>query len=518
MMILYTNCNVYGRPDIKSILCNNGKIVQLLPSNNVNAGKKINLNGGWVYPGFTDSHMHLTGLGHSLESIDLVKENSKEGALQKIKKEVKKVPRGTWIIGRGWDQNDWKGKSYPTAKDLDLISNEHPMVFRRIDGHAIWTNTLAMKIAKVDMNTAEVSGGIILRDSFNAPSGIFIDNALDLIENHIPKKSKSDVHRQILQAQKLLNKFGITSVHDAGTSKQEIEVLKKMFENDELSIRVFTMINNDPKEYEGFLKAGPEKDNPFVKIQAIKIYLDGALGSRGAALLEPYSDSPNENGLLLLESSEHKRLVEKFNKANFQVNTHGIGDRAIRIILDNYEEVAVSRLRNRIEHSQIVHNKDIPRFEKLNIIPAIQATHCTSDMSWTEERLGKSRIHQAYPWRSFIDLNIPVPGGSDAPIETPDPLEGIYASVTRQDENGFPEGGWYSNQRMTLDEAIKSYTEWASYASHEEKVKGKIKEGFYADFTVLDQELNSIEPKMILKTTVLFTILNGKIVYQNDGK
>ena len=283
-MILYTNCNVYDRPDIKSILCNNGKIVQLLPSNNINAGKKINLNGGWVYPGFTDSHMHLTGLGFSLESIDLVGEDSKEGTLQKIKKEIKNIPAGTWIIGRGWDQNDWEGKLYPTAKDLDFISNEHPMVFRRIDGHAIWTNTLAMEIAKIDKKTIEVTGGIILRDSTNKPSGIFIDNALDLVENHIPKKSKVDIHRQILQAQELLNKFGITSIHDAGTSKQEIEVLKKMFEDDELSIRVFTMINNDPKEYEDFLKTGPEKDNPFIKIQAIKIYLDGALGSRGAAL------------------------------------------------------------------------------------------------------------------------------------------------------------------------------------------------------------------------------------------
>jgi predicted amidohydrolase YtcJ len=517
-MILYTNCNVYNRPDIKSILCNNGKIVQLLPSNNINAGKKINLNGGWVYPGFTDSHMHLTGLGFSLESIDLVGEDSKEGTLQKIKKEIKNIPAGTWIIGRGWDQNDWEGKLYPTAKDLDFISNEHPMVFRRIDGHAIWTNTLAMEIAKIDKKTIEVTGGIILRDSTNKPSGIFIDNALDLVENHIPKKSKVDIHRQILQAQELLNKFGITSIHDAGTSKQEIEVLKKMFEDDELSIRVFTMINNDPKEYEDFLKTGPEKDNPFIKIQAIKIYLDGALGSRGAALLEPYSDAPNEKGLLLLESSEHKELVAKFNNANFQVNTHGIGDRAIRIILDNYQEVANSDLRNRIEHSQIVHDKDIPRFKELNIIPAIQATHCTSDMSWTEERLGKSRIHQAYPWRSFIDLNIPVCGGSDAPIETPDPLEGIYASVTRQDKKGFPQGGWYSIQKMTLDEAIKSYTEWASYASHEEEVKGQIKEGFYADFTVLNQELSSDNPKMILETTVLFTILNGNIVYQNDGK
>lgn len=513
-MKLYINCNVYGRPDIKSILCNDGKILQLLPSTNINSGEKIDLKGGWVYPGFIDSHMHLTGLGFSLESIDLVGTNSKSDVLDIIKNNIKDYPKGSWIFGRGWDQNDWEDSSYPTAKDLDQLSNEHPMVFRRIDGHAIWTNTLAMEISNINSKTKNIDGGIIIRDNKSIPTGLFIDNAIDLIEDNMPEKSDADIRRHILKAQSLLNRYGITSVHDAGTSKNEIDVIKNMIKNKELTIRIFSMINNNPKDYDSFLKNGPEIDNPFLRIESIKIYLDGALGSRGAALLEPYTDSPNQKGLLLISSYEHRQLVKKFNMANFQVNTHGIGDRAIRIILDNYEEAANLSMRNRIEHSQIVDDEDIPRFEKLNVTPAIQATHCTSDMYWVEDRLGKNRIHKAYPWKSFINLGIPLPGGSDAPIENPDPLEGIYASITRQDKMGYPEKGWEPDQKMSLPEAIKSYTEWASYASNEENIKGKIEEGFYADFTVLDKELKSENPKMILNTRVLATILNGEIIYE----
>lgn len=513
-MKLYINCNVYGRPDIKSILCNDGKILQLLPSTNINSGEKIDLKGGWVYPGFIDSHMHLTGLGFSLESIDLVGTNSKSDVLDIIKNNIKDYPKGSWIFGRGWDQNDWEDSSYPTAKDLDQLSNEHPMVFRRIDGHAIWTNTLAMEISNINSKTKNIDGGIIIRDNKSIPTGLFIDNAIDLIEDNMPEKSDADIRRHILKAQSLLNRYGITSVHDAGTSKNEIDVIKNMITNKELTIRIFSMINNNPKDYDYFLKNGPEIDNPFLRIESIKIYLDGALGSRGAALLEPYTDSPNQKGLLLISSYEHRQLVKKFNMANFQVNTHGIGDRAIRIILDNYEEAANLSMRNRIEHSQIVDDEDIPRFEKLNVTPAIQATHCTSDMYWVEDRLGKNRIHKAYPWKSFINLGIPLPGGSDAPIENPDPLEGIYASITRQDKMGYPEKGWEPDEKMSLPEAIKSYTEWASYASNEENIKGKIEEGFYADFTVLDKELKSENPKMILNTRVLATILNGEIIYE----
>ncbi|MBT3502475.1 MAG: amidohydrolase family protein [Candidatus Marinimicrobia bacterium] len=512
--ILFTNCNVYGRPDINAILCNNGKISQLLPSGNVQAGKRINLHGGWVYPGFTDAHMHFSGLGWSLEAVDLVGTPSKEAVLDKILKSVKDTPKGTWIRGRGWDQNDWPVIEYPTAADLDNISPNHPVIFRRIDGHAAWANSLAMKLAGISSQTEDITGGIILRDESGNPNGIFIDNAMELIETKIPPTTKKDIRRYLEKAQSLLNTLGITSIHDAGTSKEEIEVMKEMISSNDLSLRVYTMLHNNPDDYEDFLKSGPETENPFIKVQAVKLYMDGALGSRGAALLEPYSDDLNNKGLLIISADEHESLVQKLSKAGFQSNTHGIGDRAVRTILDSYEKMANFSLRNRIEHAQIVHPDDIPRFKELNVIPAMQSTHCTSDMYWADERLGNHRLNEAYAWQSLIKSGVVVPAGSDAPVEFPDPLVGIYAAVTRQDKKGWPKNGWQKHERMTLEQAIKSYTEWAAYASFEEDIKGKIELGFYADFTVLDRELLSHNPLEILNSTVIYTIINGKIVYQ----
>jgi hypothetical protein len=392
------------------------------------------------------------------------------------------------------------------------------MIFRRIDGHAAWANSLAMKIAGISKDTKDVDGGIILRDDAGNPTGIFIDNALDLIEVKIPPSTKDDIQRQIKNAQKLLNKLGLTSIHDAGTSKEEIAVMKEMISSGDLSLRIFTMLHNNPDDYEPFLETGPETENPFIKVRSVKIYMDGALGSRGAALLEPYSDALDQDGLLIIQPEEHERLVKKFNDAGFQSNTHGIGDRAVKTILNTYEKVANRSLRNRVEHAQIVHHDDLSRFKKLGVIPTMQAAHCTSDMYWVNERLGENRLHEAYPWQSFIQMGVPIPGGSDAPVEYPDPLEGIYAAITRQDKKGWPEGGWQPREKMTLDQAIKSYSEWAAYASFEETVKGKIEPTFYADFTVLNQELTENNPMDILESQIMFTIVGGKIVFQKNDR
>ena len=517
-MILFTNCRVYGKPDIKAILCSRGKIVELLPNDESVSGQRVDLKGGWVYPGFTDAHMHLTGMGWALESVDMVGTSTKEEVLEKAQEAVRKAPKGAWIRGRGWDQNDWPEIQYPNAKDLDAISSIHPMIFRRIDGHAAWANSLAMKIAGISKDTKDVDGGIILRDDAGNPAGIFIDNALNLIEAKIPPPKKDDIQRQIKNAQKLLNKLGLTSIHDAGTSKEEIAVMKEMIASGDLSLRIFTMLHNNPDDYELFLETGPETENPFIKVRSVKIYMDGALGSRGAALLEPYSDALDQDGLLIIQPEEHERLVKKFSDRGFQSNTHGIGDRAVKTILNTYEKVANRSLRNRVEHAQIVHHDDLSRFKQLEVIPTMQATHCTSDMYWVNERLGENRLHEAYPWQSFIQMGIPIPGGSDAPVEYPDPLEGIYAAITRQDKKGWPEGGWQPQEKMTLDQAIKSYSEWAAYASFEETVKGKIEPEFYADFTVLNQELKEDNPMDILESQILFTIVGGKIVFQKNDR
>ncbi len=513
---LFTNLQIPDQPNIKAILCNDGQITNFLNNDNVIADKRIDLKGGWVYPGFIDAHMHLTGLGWAMESINLVGTTTKKEVLDKIKKAVSVTPEGTWIQGRGWDQNDWPTIQYPTKKDLDSISTKHPMAFNRIDGHATWANSLAINIAEINQDIPDISGGIIIRDQTGQLTGIFIDNAMDLILSKIPEPSEDDIYRYIIKAQSLLNQLGITSIHDAGTSKKEIEILKKMTSNHELSIRVYTMLNNNPDDYLSYIDKGPEIDNPFIKIRAIKIYLDGALGSRGAALIKPYSDAKDHSGLLLINNKEYEKIVKQFTSAGFQVNTHGIGDLAVRTILNTYEKVADKTLRNRIEHAQIVHKQDIHRFKELNVIPAMQATHCTSDMYWVDERLGDDRLYEAYPWQSIIQTGIPVPGGSDAPVEYPDPLAGIYAAITRQDSSGWPDGGWQKQERMTLEQAIKSYTEWAAYASFEENKKGALKKNYYADFTILNKELLSNNPLEILNTDVLFTIVNGKIVYQND--
>ena len=516
--VLYTNCHVYGRPDINAILCSDGKIAQLLPSGNVVADKRIDLNGSWVYPGFTDSHIHLTGLGWSLESVDMVGTPTKEAALEKAREAISTTPEGTWIRGRGWDQNDWPVIEYPTAADLDAIAPNHPVLFRRIDGHACWTNSVVLDLAGITKDTPDPDGGKIIRDVNGNPTGIFIDNAMDLVEAHIPPINDGDIRRRITKAQSFLNRMGLTSAHDAGTSQLEISILKNMANKGDLSIRIFTMLHNNRDDYDSFLSIGPEAEDPFLKVQALKIYMDGALGSRGAALLEPYSDDPGNFGLLRTEVPDLAALVKTFNAAGFQVNTHGIGDRAIRLILDMYEQHADPALRNRIEHAQNIHKDDIPRFKELGVIPSMQATHCTSDMYWADERLGDARLHEAYPWQSLIETGVVIPGGSDTPVEHPDPLEGIYAAVTRQDKTGWPVGGWQSHERMTLEQAIKSYTEWAAFASFEEDVKGKIEPGFYADFTVLDRELFAENPMDILNADVMFTIVNGKIVYQQSLK
>ncbi|MBL7013164.1 MAG: amidohydrolase [Candidatus Marinimicrobia bacterium] len=511
---LLKNGRFYGLPNVSSVECKDGRILSFNPNHSNFYESTIDLKNGWVYPGFIDGHMHLTGLGWALETLDLVGTPDKLSIISIVKKATLNSPKGRWIQGRGWDQNDWENQTYPTALDLDRVSAEHPVVLRRIDGHALWANTKAMKIAGISNKTIEPDGGKILYDKSNKPSGIFIDNAMDLITAFIPKSTEEDKYRQTVKAQTLLNSLGITSVHDAGVGVNDISAYKKLIGENLLTVRIFAMLNDSPEDVEFFLENGPVTQKPFLTIRTLKVYMDGALGSRGAALLEPYSDDPKQSGLLFMDKNNLSSIVKKFNQAGFQVNTHGIGDKAIRIILDAYEDSGEKEMRNRIEHAQIVHPNDINRFKELGIIPAMQATHCTSDMPWADERLGEERLSRAYPWQSFAQLGIPVPGGSDAPVEFPDPLVGIYAAITRQDSSGWPEGGWQPQERLTLEQAIHMYTLWPAYASFEENDKGKIELGYFADFTVLDKPLSDENPKMILKTKVTHTIVNGKVVYQ----
>ena len=507
-----SNCAVPSHPGANSISFSEGEIINI--GNNLSGDIIINLNGGFVYPGFSDSHMHLVGYGKSLEKLDLVGTNS----ILEIKNLVSSSydKSNKWIEGRGWDQNDWENIDYPTKEDLDLVAGDQPVYLRRIDGHAAWVNSKVLSICGINDKTKDPEGGKIIRDKNGSPTGIFIDNAIDLIEKFLPQDSSLDKKRYIERAVKSLNKFGLTSIHDAGTDIETIKILKKLIQQDKLSIRVNAMLNNHINDYNFYINNGPERINDFLFINSIKIYFDGAMGSRGAYLLEPYSDDPDNVGLTITNEDHIRKKVKIFNEAGFQVAIHCIGDKANRIALDIFEEIGNKLSRNRIEHAQIIHADDINRFVELGVIPSMQSTHCTSDMYWVDERLGPERIHQAYPWNSLLNTGSIIPGGSDAPVEIPDPLMGIYAAVTRKDINDWPKNGWLPDERMTIDQAISSITEWSAYSMFAEKFYGKIDKGYLADFTVLNNNLSKIDSNNIPEVKVLYTFVNGEIVYQDD--
>jgi hypothetical protein len=507
---VFNNCVIPSYPEANSITSADGKIISI--GKDLTGEIKVDLEKGVVYPGFTDAHMHLVGYGNSMEILDLVGTKS----VEEITQIVSKVYDGSerWIMGRGWDQNDWEEIQYPSKERLDKVTVDQPVYLRRIDGHAAWVNTKVLSICGIDRNTEDPKGGKILHDRNGNPTGILIDNAMDLIKDFVPANNKEEKRRQIKNAVRKLNQFGLTAIHDAGTDIETIQILKELIAQEQLTIRVNAMLNNNSEDYLEILGKGPDITDKFLSIRTIKIYFDGAMGSRGASLLEPYADDPNNMGLNLTDAKNINEKVRQFNSAGFQVAIHCIGDRANRLALDIFEQSGTHNNRNRIEHAQIIHSDDLTRFFDLGVIPSMQATHCTSDMYWIDERLGDDRLHEAYPWQSLLKTGSIIPGGSDAPVEFPNPLLGIYAAVTRQDTSGWPEGGWQPNERMTIDQALASLTSWAAYSMFAESYLGKIEPGYMADFTVLSQDLSKINPALIPSVNVHFTIVNGKVVYR----
>jgi len=512
---LFTNAHIYQHPGVDAILCAEGKIISVGKAADFTADEVIDLQGGYVYPGFTDSHMHLLGLGQALETLDLVGTNSAQEVVKKVQDKLPETQPGEWITGRGWDQNDWLDTHFSTKELLDGVAPQNPVYLRRIDGHAAWVNSRLLELAGIDSHTPDPPGGKIVRNEQGEPTGILIDNAVDLIEKKLPPPKAKERKRQILKAIHLLNSLGLTTIHDAGMALETIKTLKDLLAEGQLTVRIYAMLSDTPQNTDPYLVSGPDTTNPYLIIRAVKLYLDGALGSRGASLFQPYSDDPGNRGLILTDSAVVAQKVKNYNQAGFQVAIHCIGDRANRMALDIYETNGLRSQRNRIEHAQIIHPTDIPRFAALNVIPAMQATHCTSDMYWVDERLGPERLIEAYPWQSLINSGAIIPNGSDAPVESPDPLAGLYAAITRQDQKGWPPGGWRPEERLTITTAIQSFTEWPAYTSFEEKHKGKIAPRYYADFTVTNKDLLTVTPEKILSTDVTFTIVNGVVVYSN---
>ena len=507
---VFSNCVIPSFPEANSIACADGKITSI--GNDLIGDIMIDLQKGVVYPGFMDAHLHLVWYGKAMEILDLVGTKS----ATEVTHIVANAYDGSkqWIVGRGWDQNDWEEIQFPTKEMLDMVAVDQPVYLHRIDGHAIWVNSSVLSICGIDRDIVDPIGGKILRDSDGNPTGVFIDNAMDLIKRFVPDNSKNDKQRQIINAVRKLNQFGLTAIHDAGTDKETVHILKELIAQEQLTIRVNAMLNDNSDDYKEFFTKGPDITDRFLSVRTVKIYFDGAMGSRGAALLEPYADDPKNIGLKLTDEKIITEKVNQFNAAGFQVAVHCIGDRANRLALDIFEVAGNQNSRNRIEHAQIIHSDDLPRFFNLGIIPSMQATHCTSDMYWIDERLGEERLHEAYPWQSLLQTGSIIAGGSDAPVEIPSPLLGIHAAVTRQDTSGWPTGGWRSNERMTVDQALASITSWAAYSMFAESYLGKIEPGYMADFTVLSQDLSTIDPVQIPSVNVHFTIVNGKVVYK----
>ncbi|MFN0157842.1 MAG: amidohydrolase [Bacteroidota bacterium] len=484
----------------------------------------IDLKGKALYPGFIDSHGHLENLGTVMMTLNLMGTSSIADIRSLVAERVRLSKPGEWVRGRGWDQNKWETKNFPMARDLDDVSGDVPVYLERVDGHAVWVNSKVLQIVGITKETKDPDGGKLLRDAAGNPTGVFVDNAIDLLKGALPSLTQEQRKEAIEKAVHECSKLGLTGIHDMGMDLDGISLCKSLIDSGHFPLRAYVAINGIGETWSHYLKSGPEIGfgNGRLTVRAIKLYADGALGSRGAALIEPYTDDPTNRGLTLTSEKNVDRVVREALEKGFQVCTHAIGDRANHIVLNVYEH-AFNSLQNkeqdhrfRVEHAQVIAQDDIPRFAKLGVLPAMQPTHCTSDMYWAGDRLGAERIQGAYAWRSLMKHGSIIPAGSDFPFENPNPLWGFYAAITRQDHSGWPAEGWNPQERMTREEALKSFTIWSAYAAFEENVKGSIEAGKYADLVVLSDDIMKIEPPKILTTNVVLTILAGEVVYSSD--
>ncbi|HET9010554.1 MAG TPA: amidohydrolase, partial [Gemmatimonadaceae bacterium] len=466
----------------------------------------VDLGGRTVIPGMVDAHAHLLGLGQSLRNVDLVGARSYDEVIARVVAFAKGQPEGTWILGRGWDQNDWGDTRFPTHEALSRALPNHPVWLTRVDGHAGLDNAAALRAAGVTAASADPSGGRIERTTTREPTGVFIDNAKSLVERAIPAPSREDTRRAISAAISESHRWGLVGLHDAGESRATIDLLEEMAKAGQLPFRLYVMVGDDSAAIAHYLARGPQSGlyGNHLWIRAFKLYADGALGSRGAALLEPYADDPNNRGLLLTAPAHIQDVARRALRAGFQVNTHAIGDRGNRVVLDAYDAALratpTADHRFRVEHAQILNHDDIPRFAELGVIPSMQAVHQTSDMYWAGSRLGPGRLLGAYAWRSLLNTGVVVPNGSDFPVEAVNPLLSFHSAVSRQDAENWPVGGWMPEQRMTRDEALKAMTIWPAYAGFQEATMGSLSPGKLADFVVLDRDIMTVPERDILGT------------------
>lgn len=482
--------------------------------------RRLDVGSATVVPGLIDAHAHVGGLGFAMMSADLVGTASKAEVLARLRENAKGLKPGEWLVGRGWDQNDWPEKTFPNAADLDAAFPDRPVWLSRIDGHAGWANSAAMRAVKRDLaGSWQPDGGSIQRDAAGKPNGIFIDNAMLLLEEARPASSEATAERALVLGMQAAVAHGLTGVHDAGISLDELHRYQRLADRGAMPLRIYAMADGNAAALESLCANGLYRHaSGRLQMRAVKLYADGALGSRGAAMLEDYSDDHGNRGLLLMSAQELADASAKAKRCGVQAATHAIGDRGNRLTLDTYAQAlgtdATGDHRWRVEHAQILAAADLQRFAWLGVIASMQPTHATSDMPWAQARVGAQRIVGAYAWRQLRDSGARLAFGSDFPVESVDPRLGLYSAVSRADGEGKPAGGWMPQEKLTAYEALRAFTLDAAYAGFAESELGSLAPGKRADFVVLAQDPLAVPDAALKALTVLATYVDGKAVYE----
>ena len=512
---IYTADNNFSKAEALAV--SDGKVIAVGTNEEILARfesqNKVDAEGKFVYPGFNDAHCHFNGYGNNLMQYADLRDTKSPEEIYEILQKHHETFGGGWILGRSWDQNDWTVKEFPTKVRLDELFPDIPVYLIRVDGHAGWCNSKALEIAGITAKT-KVQGGEIVQKN-GEPTGILIDNAEGLITKHLPEITREQQEKGLLAAQQNCFAAGLTSVTDCGLDKSTILLMDELQKEEKLKIRIDAMLNPSEENFEYFVRKGIYETDRLL-VNTIKIYADGALGSRGALMLENYSDNPGNKGLQIETQEFYDRICQLAYDNNYGVATHAIGDGGNRLILDTYAKFLKGKndRRWRVEHAQIIDPGDFKKFADYSIVPSIQATHCTSDMQWAEDRVGADRIKGAYAYQTLLQQNGWIPNGTDFPVENIEPLFTFYSSVFRTDHNGIPEGGWHIDEGLTREQTLRSMTTWAAKSSFEENEKGQLVPGMWADFVILDTDLMTASPKEVLNAKVESTWSSGEKVFE----
>lgn len=509
-----------------SLAVRGGRIVYLGPDAGADRlrgpqTRVIDLAGRAVTPGLIDAHSHLVGLGEALQQVDLVGTASYEEVVRKVREAASRMPAGAWIRGRGWDQNDWPDKRFPTHEALSAAVPDHPVWLTRVDGHAALVNAAAMKVLGIDASTKDPAGGRFLRDASGRPTGVLVDNAMDVVADRVPAATVEDTQRALRLAARHCVELGLTTVTDMGIGDTAYRAYSALRKAGELPLRAAVFLTDDDRLLAQWFQRGPEIDpEARLNVRGVKMYIDGALGSRGAALVEPYSDDPGNLGLLVSTGDHLEDVARRALAAGFQVGIHAIGDRGGLVALDAMERALGGprpEARFRLEHAQVLRLEDIQRMGRLGIIASMQPTHATSDMPWAGDRVGERRLAGAYAWRKVLNAGGRLALGSDFPVESADPRLGLYAAVTRQDLQGNPPGGWLPGERLTREEALRGFTLDAAWSLFLDKEIGSLEVGKRADLVVFARDPMTVPEGEIPKAEIDYTVVDGKVVHERGS-